>query len=137
MRKLRFIVIAILLVNLLIAVTFVEEQSEENKQEITNPEIFGKWIIDEEATLKAAPTKAEEKLVKSFARLMFNFQADGTVEMAGGEMAVYTQISENQFQIVSDDTTLKFTLVENKLYAKIPVSTTRTIYPVFIKVSND
>jgi len=134
MKKLSWIILAILFVNMIYAVTYTEEAPEVS--EITNHYILGVWEFDSYASQKAAVDEAARKLLKSYDRLRFYFQADGTVEMAGGEVANFSQLSTNKFEIKVDDTTLTFTLSEDKLYAEIPVSKTRTIYPVFTKQKN-
>jgi len=135
MKKLSIILIAVLIVNVLTAVTFANEQPEENI--ITNSEILGVWEFDAYASQKAAKSEADKKLIRDFDKLRFYFQQDGTVEMAGGEVANFTQVSANKFEITVDETTLIFTLADDKLYAEIPVSTTKTIYPVFIRNNNN
>jgi len=135
MKKFGLLFVVILLCSYIFAVTVAEEEPEVN--EITNPNILGVWEFDSYASQRAASSEADKKFIRDFDKLRFYFQEDGTVEMAGGEVAFFTQVSTNKFEITVDETTLIFTLTEDKLYAEIPVSKTRTIYPVFTKNNNN
>lgn len=135
MKKLSCIILVSLLINVVFAATYSEAVPEVT--EISNLDILGAWEFDSYASQKAASNEEAKKLIMKFDKLRFYFQKDGSVEMAGGEVAYYTQVSSNKFSIKVDDTILIFTLIEDMLYAEIPLSENRIIYPVFSKDKNN